>query len=78
MARQRRPIVILQRRLERSVALAQPKNVGQLRLSFVEMMAMETSEYAVLISSLGSELLSVGQLYRFIATMPTAGTSSTS
>ncbi len=34
--------------LERCVALAQPDDVGRLRLNFVEMMAMEISEYAVL------------------------------
>jgi hypothetical protein len=60
MARQRRLIVILQRRLERSVALAQPDGVGRLRFNFVEMMAMEISEYAVLITRLAaSSFLSV-------------------
>jgi hypothetical protein len=62
--RQRR-IVILRRRLERSVALAQRDDVGQLRLSFAEVEdGDEMWEYAVLVTSLDSEILSIGQLYR--------------
>jgi hypothetical protein len=62
--RQRR-IVILRRRLERSVALAQRDDVRQLRLSFAEVDdGDELWEYAVLVTSLDSEILSIGQLYR--------------
>jgi hypothetical protein len=59
----RRRIVILRRRLERSVALAQRDDVGQLRLSFAEVdNGDEMWEYAVLLTSLGSEILSIGEL----------------
>jgi hypothetical protein len=55
-----RRIVILRRRLERSVALAQRDDVGQLRLSFAEVDdGDEIWEYAVLVTSLGSEILSI-------------------
>jgi hypothetical protein len=85
-SRQRR-IVIFQRRLERSVALAERDDVGQLRLSFAEVDdGGEVWEYAVLLTSLDSEILSIGQLYRdradcvrlnnrvlsFASTLPTA------
>ena len=60
-----RRIVILRRRIERSVALAQRADKGQLRLSFAEVDdGGEVWEYAVLVTSLDSEILSIGQLYR--------------
>jgi len=60
-----RRIVILRRRLERSLALAERDEAGQLRLSFAEIDdGGEVWEYAVLVTSLDSEILSIGQLYR--------------
>ena len=60
-----RRIVILRRRLERSLALAERDDAGQLRLSFAEVGdGGEVWEYAVLVTSLDSEILSLGQLYR--------------
>jgi DDE family transposase len=60
-----RRIVILRRRLERSLALAERDDAGQLRLSFAEVDdGGEVWEYAVLVTSLDSEILSIGQLYR--------------
>jgi hypothetical protein len=62
--RQRR-VVILRRRLERSVALAQRDEAGQLQLSFADVDdGKELWEYAVLVTSLASEILTIGQLYR--------------
>jgi hypothetical protein len=60
-----RRIVILRRRLERSMALCERDDAGQLRLSFAEVDGGgEVWEYAVLVTSLDSEILSIGQLYR--------------
>jgi hypothetical protein len=60
-----RRIVILRRRLERSLALTERDDAGQLRLSFAEIDdGREVWEYAVLVTSLDSELLTLGQLYR--------------
>src|SRR5882762_9105846 len=60
-----RRIVILRRRLERSLALTERDDAGQLRLSFAEIDdGGEVWEYAVLVTSLDSEILSIGQLYR--------------
>jgi hypothetical protein len=60
-----RRIVILRRRLERSLALAERDEAGQSRLSFAEIDdGGEVWEYAVLVTSLDSEILSIGQLYR--------------
>src|SRR5258707_2108343 len=60
-----RRIVILRRRLERSLALTECDDAGQLRLSFAEIDdGREVWEYAVLVTSLDSELLTLGQLYR--------------
>jgi len=59
-----RRIVILRRRLERSLALSERDDAGQLRLSFAEVDdGGEVWEYAVLVTSLDSEILSIGQLY---------------
>src|SRR5262249_2557919 len=63
--RRHRRIVILRRRVERSLALAERDDAGQLRLSFAEVDdGGELWEYAVLVTSLDSEILSIGQLYR--------------
>ena len=60
-----RRIVILRRRLERSLALAERDDAGQLRLSFAEIDdGDEVWEYGVLVTSLASEILSIGRLYR--------------
>ncbi len=60
-----RRIVILRRRLERSLALTERDAEGQLRLGFAEIDdGREIWEYAVLVTSLDSEILSLGQLYR--------------
>jgi hypothetical protein len=60
-----RRIVILRRRLDRPLALAERDDGGQLRLSFAEIgEGREVWEYAVLVTSLDSETLSIGQLYR--------------
>jgi hypothetical protein len=60
-----RRIVILRRRIEREWALSERDSDGQLRLGFAEIAyAREVFEYAVLVTSLDSEILSLGQLYR--------------
>jgi hypothetical protein len=54
-----RRIVILRRRLERSLALAERDDAGQLKLSFAKIGDdKEVWEYAVLVTSLDSEILS--------------------
>ena len=64
LSRQRR-IVILRRRTERSLALVERDAKGQLALGFAEIDAgREVWEYAVLVTSLSCEILSIGQLYR--------------
>ena len=60
-----RRIVILRRRLERPLALTERDDAGQLRLSFAEIEdGREVWEYVVLVTSLDSEILTLGQLYR--------------
>jgi Transposase DDE domain group 1 len=60
-----RRIVILRRRTARSLAVSDKDANGQLRLSFAEIDGGgEVWEYAVLVTSLASEILSIGQLYR--------------
>ncbi|MBV9530390.1 MAG: transposase [Bradyrhizobium sp.] len=60
-----RRIVILRRRIERTLALSERDDGGQLRLGFAEIVeGGEVWEYAVLVTSLDSEILSLGQLYR--------------
>jgi hypothetical protein len=60
-----RRIVILRRRVERSLALAERDGDGQLRLGFAEIDdGREVWEYAVLVTSLEGEILTLGQLYR--------------
>jgi Transposase DDE domain group 1 len=60
-----RRIVILRRRTERSLALTARDGDGQLRLGFAAIDdGREVWEYAVLVTSLDSEILSLGQLYR--------------
>src|ERR1700746_352605 len=60
-----RRIVILRRRIEREVTLSERDGDGHLLLGFAEIdEAREVFEYAVLVTSLDSEILSLGQLYR--------------
>jgi hypothetical protein len=60
-----RRIVIPRRRIERELTLSERDGDGQLRLGFAEIdEAREVFEYAVLVTSLDSEILSLGQLYR--------------
>jgi hypothetical protein len=60
-----RRIVVLRRRLARSLALTERDDAGQLKLSFAEVEDdKEVWEYAVLVTSLDCEILSIGQLYR--------------
>jgi hypothetical protein len=60
-----RRIVILRRRVERSLALTERDADGQLRLGFAEIDdGSEVWEYAVLVTSLSCEILTIGQLYR--------------
>ena len=62
--RQRR-IVMLRRRVERTLALGEGGDPSQLRLGLMEIdERQEVWEYAVLVTSLASEILSLGQLYR--------------
>jgi hypothetical protein len=63
-SRQRR-VVMLRRRVARSLALAERDASGQLRLGFAEIDGgREVWEYAVLVTSLTAEVLTIGQLYR--------------
>ena len=60
-----RRIVMLRRRIERELALSERDDDGQLRLGFAEIdEGREVFEYAVLVTSLDDEILSLGQLYR--------------
>ncbi len=60
-----RRVVMLLRRVARSLALAERDAGGQLRLGFVEIDgSREVWEYAVLVTSLTAEILTIGQLYR--------------
>ena len=60
-----RRIVMLRRRTERPAALSKSGADGQLRLGFAEIdHGREVFEYAVLVTSLDSEILTLGQLYR--------------
>src|SRR5258707_871334 len=63
-SRQRR-VVLLRRRLA-GVMITQPQTDGQLALGFVEIdeERQEAWEYAVLVTSLEAEVLTIGQLYR--------------
>ena len=63
-SRQRR-VVLLRRRLA-GVMITQPQADGQLALGFVEVDAarQEAWEYAVLVTSLAAEVVTIGQLYR--------------
>ncbi len=63
-SRQRRAIV-LRRRVKGALAASASDDHGQQKLSFVEAGAnAEVYEYTVLVTSLGEELASFGQLYR--------------
>ena len=60
-----RRIVVLRRRIERELTLSERDDDGQLRLGFAEIdEGREVFEYAVLVTSLDDEILSLGQLYR--------------
>jgi hypothetical protein len=60
-----RRVAILRRRVERALALTERDAGGQLRLGFAEINGGgEVWEYAVLVTSLSSEILTIGQLYR--------------
>ena len=62
--RQRR-IIVLRRRLSKSLAVAERDGAGQLCLGFAEIgKGREVYEYAVLVTSLDTEILTIGQLYR--------------
>ena len=57
--------MILRRQIERSLALTEYRVDGQLRLGFAEIDGgAEVWEYAVLVTSLSCEILTIGQLYR--------------
>jgi hypothetical protein len=60
-----RRVVVLRRRLKGSVAVSETGNENQLRLSFADI-GEDTAvwEYAVLVTSLNEEVLSIAQLYR--------------
>jgi len=63
-SRQRR-VVMLRRRVQRSLALTERDAAGQLMLGFAEIDGgREVWEYAVLVTSLAGEILTIGQLYR--------------
>ncbi len=61
----RRRVVMLRRRLA-GVMITQPRAPGQLALGFVEIdeERQEAWEYAVLVTSLEAEVVTIGQLYR--------------
>ena len=62
---QERRIVMLRRRTERPAALSKGDADAQLRLGFVDIDdGRKVFEYAVLVTSLDSEILTLGQLYR--------------
>lgn len=60
-----RRVIVLRRRLKGSIAVSGPGDGNQLRLSFAEI-GEDTAlwEYAVLVTSLDEEVLSIAQLYR--------------
>jgi Transposase DDE domain group 1 len=63
-SRQRR-IIVLRRRTEKHLAITERNEAGQLSLGFAEVGPnKEVYEYAVLVTSLDSEILTFGQLYR--------------
>lgn len=60
-----RHVVILRRRLKESVAVTKRKGAGQMLLGFAEIgTGTEAYEYAVLVTSLDEEPLTLAQLYR--------------
>jgi hypothetical protein len=60
-----RKVVILRRRIERSHVLSKRDTAGQLALGFIEIEeGREVWEHCVLVTSLSSEILTIGQLYR--------------
>jgi hypothetical protein len=59
-----RRVVVLRRRLKEALGVSAPGASGQLSLGFVEVSRGEVHEYAVLVTSLDCELLTIAQLYR--------------
>ena len=60
-----RRVIVLRRALKGDVALAQADDTGQLKLSFAELSDnAQLYEYAVLVTSLCDEILSIAQHYR--------------
>jgi hypothetical protein len=61
-----RRVVVLRRRLNKDLAIEVPDESGQLRLSFTEVedSNVRLYEYAVLVTSLEAEILTVAALYR--------------
>ncbi len=60
-----RRVVVLRRSVKRDIAIADQSNPDQLRLSFAELSDNVTLyEYAVLVTSLPEEILTIAQLYR--------------
>jgi len=60
-----RRVVVLRRSIKRDIAIADQSNPDQLRLSFAELSDNVTLyEYAVLVTSLPDEILTIAQLYR--------------
>jgi hypothetical protein len=59
-----RRVVVLRRRVKEPLGLAARGAKGQLSLGFIEVGPGEVHEYAVLVTSLDRELLTVAQLYR--------------
>jgi len=60
-----RRVVVLRRRLAKDLAIEQPDESGQLRLSFTEVeQDVRLYEYAVLVTSLDEEMLTIAALYR--------------
>ncbi len=61
---QARRVVLLRRRLARDLAVAEPAH-GQLRLSFADLAGeRQVYEFAVLVTSLEAEIVTLAQLYR--------------
>jgi hypothetical protein len=59
-------VVLLRRPFDRPLALVDRRDPGQPQLGFVEVLGgqREVWEYAALVTSLDSEILTLGQLYR--------------
>ena len=61
-----RRVVVLRRRLNKDLAVEERSNPAQLRLSFTEVEDdVRIYEYAVLVTSLDAEILTIAALYRY-------------